>query len=201
MIKLEQEQVNLIVKLNDHKTQVNKLAEQLIQEEKREKDIESKIFRTQGQIKLYQEQLKDQNISLQSKDQVINKQKMSLDDLTKELEKQKKVENETLTRFNALNTTQVNTEKEVQEKAANLTILQKELNQTKNQTELLKKEVEKKEIEFKNELNEEKVLKERQEIVNKRLNDELTSLKETEETQKNVTNEKMKKIENEFVEK
>ena len=55
MIKLQQEQVNLVVKLNDHKTQVNKLAEQLIQEEKREKDIESKIFRTQGQIKLYQE--------------------------------------------------------------------------------------------------------------------------------------------------
>lgn len=68
MIKLQQEQVNLVVKLNDHKTQVNKLAEQLIQEEKREKDIEGKIFRTQGQIKLYQEQLKDQNTTLQSKD-------------------------------------------------------------------------------------------------------------------------------------
>jgi hypothetical protein len=41
----------------------------------------------------------------------------------------------------------------------------------------MRKEVEKKEIEFKNELNEGKVLKERQEIVNKRLNDELESLK------------------------
>lgn len=30
MIKLQQEQVSLVVKLNDHKTQVNKLAEQLI---------------------------------------------------------------------------------------------------------------------------------------------------------------------------
>jgi hypothetical protein len=37
--------------------------------------------------------------------------------------------------------------------------------------------VDKKEIEFKNELKEETVLKERQEIVNKRLNDELESLK------------------------
>jgi len=32
MVKLNQEQVDLIVKLNDHKQQVNKLAEQLKQE-------------------------------------------------------------------------------------------------------------------------------------------------------------------------
>jgi hypothetical protein len=65
----------------------------------------------------------------------------------------------------------------------------------------MKKAVEKKEIEFKNELNEEIVLKERQQIVNKRLNDELESLKQSQETQKNVTEEKMKKIEKEFIEK
>jgi len=35
------------------------------------------------------------------------------------------------------------------------------------------------------------VLKERQEIVNKRLNDELASLKSTEEAQKKATDEKM----------
>lgn len=91
-----------MVKLNDHKSKVNKLAEQLLVEEKREKDIEIKIFRTQGQVKLYQEQLKDQNVTLQSKDQVINKQKLGLDDLTKELEKQRKVENETQTNLTAL---------------------------------------------------------------------------------------------------
>lgn len=59
----------------------------------------------------------------------------------------------------------------------------------------MKKAVNKKEIEFKNELEEGKVLKERQEIVNKRLHDELDQLKQSEETQKNVTEEKMKKIE------
>lgn len=116
MIKLQQEQVGLIVKLNDHKTQVNKLAEQLVQEERKEKDIESKIFRTQGQIKLYQEQLKDQNITLSSKDQLINKQKLGLEDFTKELDKQKRAENETQDKLTTLQAKQTTTQKEVLEK-------------------------------------------------------------------------------------
>lgn len=111
------------MKLNDHKQQVNKLAEQLKQEEQHEKDIESKIFKTQGQIKLYQEQLKDQNVSLQSKDHVIFKQKLSLEDLTKDLEKQKKAENVTEEKLANLTKLETKTEQEVQEKKANETLL------------------------------------------------------------------------------
>lgn len=68
-------------------------------------------------------------------------------------------------------------------------------------TDTLKKEVEKKEQDFKNELNDEKVLKERQEIVNNRLKQELDELKRSEQTSKKVTEDKMKAIEKEFIEK
>lgn len=77
----------------------------------------------------------------------------------------------------------------------------KELNQTKDMTAILKKEFERKDVEYKNELSEEKALKERQEIVNKRLHEELDELKKSEDTSKKVTADKMKKIESEFVEK
>jgi len=71
------------------------LAAQLTQEEKNEKDIATKIKNAHDSIRLYQQQIKDQNKTLLEKDQTISKQKMSLDDLTKSLEKQQKVENET----------------------------------------------------------------------------------------------------------
>jgi hypothetical protein len=45
------------------------------------------------------------------------------------------------------------------------------------------------------------VLKERQEIVNNRLKAELDELKKSEETSKKVTEDKMKAIEKEFIEK
>lgn len=46
----------------------------------------------------------------------------------------------------------------MEEKQKNVSALEKELNRTKNQTELLKKEVDAKEIEFKNELAEQRVI-------------------------------------------
>ena len=56
---------------------------------------------------MYQEKLKDQNVTIQNKDQTINKQKLGLDDLSKELDKQYKMENETMTKLNNLWNVQV----------------------------------------------------------------------------------------------
>lgn len=39
MVNLQKEQTNLIVKINEHKTNVNKLVEQLTQEQHKEKEI------------------------------------------------------------------------------------------------------------------------------------------------------------------
>jgi hypothetical protein len=52
-----------------------------------------------------------------------------------------------------------------------------------------------------NELNEEKVMKERQEIVNKKLRTELEDLKQSELKQKELVEIKMHKVEEEFIQK
>ena len=81
--------------IDDHKVKYSQLAAQLTQEEKNEKDIATKIKTAHDSIRLYQQQIKDQNKTLIEKDQIINKQKQGLDDMTKQLEKQQKVENDT----------------------------------------------------------------------------------------------------------
>jgi hypothetical protein len=91
--------------------------------------------------------------------------------------------------------------REIEQKSQNETLLEKELNRTKAVTDTLRKEVEKKDQEFKNELNDEKVLKERQEIVNNRLKTELEELKKSEANSKKIVEDKMKAIEKEFIEK
>jgi hypothetical protein len=73
-------------------------------------------------------------------------------------------------KLNELQNKTVYTEKELIENKQNETNLLKELNQTKQITDNLKKIIDHKEVLFKNELNESKILKERQEIVNNRLN-------------------------------
>jgi len=52
-----------------------------------------------------------------------------------------------------------------------------------------------------NELNEERVMKERQEIVNKKLRTELEDLKQSELKQKELVEIKMHKVEEEFIQK
>lgn len=83
----------------------------------------------------------------------------------------------------------------------NETILQRQINQTQEITDSLKKEVEQKQKEYMNELNEEKVMKERQEIVNKKLRTELEDLKQSELKQKELVEIKMHKVEEEFIQK
>lgn len=91
--------------------------------------------------------------------------------------------------------------KEVEQGKVNETILQKQLNQSKEITNSLQKEVEQKQIEYQKELNEEKAMKERQEIVNKKLRTELEELKKSEEKQKVLVENKMHQVEEEFVQK
>jgi hypothetical protein len=80
--------------IDDHKVKYSQLAAQLTQEEKNERDIADKIKNAHDSIRLYQQQIKDQNKTLIEKDQTISKQKQGLDDITKQLEKQQKIENE-----------------------------------------------------------------------------------------------------------
>lgn len=43
IVKLQTEQINLVAKLNEHKAKYNQLSEQLMQEERKEKEIQTKV--------------------------------------------------------------------------------------------------------------------------------------------------------------
>lgn len=95
ILKLQQEQIKLVKDLNEHKTMHNKIAEQLIQEEKKQKEVELQIKVSQDQVKQFKDRFQEQNMTLQKKDQTILDQRTHLFELNDKLNSHLKVYNET----------------------------------------------------------------------------------------------------------
>ena len=59
LLKLQKEKITLVKDLDEHKTTHNKLADQLHQEEMKERDLEMKVKNTQDKVKLTEDKVKE----------------------------------------------------------------------------------------------------------------------------------------------
>jgi hypothetical protein len=92
----------LVKDLDEHKTMHNKLADQLHQEELKERDLEMKVKNSQDKVKVSEEKAKEQNMSLEIKNKTITEQRTHLVDLNNQLKSQLKTQNETQIQLNEM---------------------------------------------------------------------------------------------------
>lgn len=110
----------------------------------KERDMEIKIKNSQDQVKSFEEKAKEQNMTLEMKNRNIVDQRTHLEDLNQKLNSHLKVENETQIQLNELIKNNSNFKQDIQLMKVNETILQRQINQSKEITDSLKKEVDQK---------------------------------------------------------